>query len=125
MSSSQRLLIIDREKSIAYTLGLIFSAEGFQVRTADAGEAGLKIAETWQPNLTIAGMIFAGMNGVEYARQLVIRYPDCRVILTSAQVGQDLIEDAKSSGFDFFHNPVAPPILINRVKSLLAETGNR
>ncbi|HEY9126289.1 MAG TPA: response regulator [Acidobacteriaceae bacterium] len=121
MPTGRNLLIVDNQRAIAYSLGLVFEREGYEVKTANATATGLKLAETWQPDIAIAGMILDRLNGVAFARQLVSLHPKCRVILTAAQVSSALIEEARSLGFDFYHYPVHPKILIERVNSLLAD----
>ena len=76
------------------------------------------VASCWQPDLLLSGVIMGGLNGLEFAKRVVLLYPRCRVILMAAQVSSSIVDDARARGFDFYDKPVRPTILIDRVQWL-------
>ena len=115
----QRLLIVDVQTMIGKTLNTIFTIQGYDVITVESAFSGLKIAETWVPDLVIAEMILASVNGLDFAKRLVAIHRNCKVILLAAVCNLELVHEACHRGFDFFEKPVAPKVLIERAKELL------
>lgn len=123
--SRSRLLIVDFLETTADTLATIFSQEDFEVRRCYTAEAALDAAETWQPHLLISDIILSGMNGLDLAKRLIARYPECSVILFSGQVSPEIIAEALSLKYVFFKKPVHPSVLINEVHALLPNENQR
>jgi two-component system response regulator RstA len=122
---SHRLLVVDCDAVTGLTLKLIFEQEGYEVRTCRSVDEAMKIAETWQPDILIAAMILGGINGLELAKRVVARYPQCHAILLAAQVGTELVTAARLLGFGFYDKPVHPTVLIEEVRVLLGCGTNR
>jgi DNA-binding NtrC family response regulator len=68
-------------------------------------------------------MILEAVNGLDLAKRVVKQHPTCSVILVAGSVSGELIQEAQALGFDFYHKPVQPRFLINRVEELLSKMG--
>ena len=62
-----RVLIVDDERTIADTLVLIFSANGYETRASYSAEQALEIIADWLPDLAILDVVLPKMNGVDLA----------------------------------------------------------
>jgi DNA-binding response OmpR family regulator len=123
--SPSKLLIVDSLGITADSLAIIFSKEGYEVRREYAAETALKVAETWQPDVLISEIILSGMSGLDFAKKLTARYPDCSIILHSGQVSGVVVAEALSLNYLFFPKPMHPSVLIDRVHALLSSKRER
>lgn len=110
-----RLLVVDDEKIICTTLVLIFKANKYEVRWSHSAESVLQLLDAWIPDLAIVDVCLVKMNGAELARRILIRNPNCRVLLVSALPDSgDIVKELLTQGyrFDLVAKPVPPKVLI-------------
>lgn len=67
---SHRVLIVEDDASLADIYEFKFNHEGFEVRVAHNGEAGLVHAEEFQPHLILLDLRMPVMNGDEMLEKL-------------------------------------------------------
>jgi CheY-like chemotaxis protein len=70
------------------------------------------------PDLIISDVMMPNLSGIELAIQVRERFPECRVILFSGQVGTgDLLEAAREKGhhFEIIAKPVHPSEVLRRI----------
>jgi len=63
-----RILVIDDESQITRVLRAALSAQGYDVRTANDPEEGLRVFRDWAPDLVITDLMMPGMSGVDVCR---------------------------------------------------------
>jgi DNA-binding NtrC family response regulator len=120
---SRKILVVDDEESIADTLALIFTSNGYDSRTAYSAEQALEMLEEWRPDLAIIDVVLPGMNGIEFAIFLKASYPDCHFLLFSGQPGTGgLLEEAKRKGhlFEILAKPLHPTFMLATVANMLS-----
>ena len=77
------ILCVDDEPNILSALRRLFRSEGFQVRTAVGGAAGLALLEAEPVDLVISDMRMPEMDGTEFLQKVRERAPDTvRLLLT-------------------------------------------
>lgn len=82
-SVAPTILCVDDEPNILSSLRRLFRTEGFQVRTAVGGAAGLALLESEPVDLVISDMRMPEMDGTEFLQQVRERWPDTvRLLLT-------------------------------------------
>jgi CheY-like chemotaxis protein len=116
--NSTRVLIADDQHIIADTLALILKQCGFETKAVYSGEDAVEEAETMMPNVLISDVIMGGMNGIESAMAIRLKFPDCRIILISGQAAtSDLLGDTKPEGraFELLTKPVHPMAIFERL----------
>ena len=97
-----RVLIVDDERTIADTLVLIFSANGYETRVSYSAEQALEIVAEWLPDLAILDVVLPKMNGVNLAILLATHCPTCRILLLSGQsLTSDILAEAATRGYKF------------------------
>jgi DNA-binding NarL/FixJ family response regulator len=82
------------------------------------GEEVLKLLESFPPDVLIADVIMASMNGIDTAIVVKERLPECRILLFSGQAAtSDLLDQARIRGYDFeiLPKPVHPTDLLARL----------
>jgi CheY-like chemotaxis protein len=67
---AKKILIIDDEKDMQIYLGTLFRKAGYEIQTAANGEEGLKLAETFQPDLITLDVLMPKGSGVRAYRGL-------------------------------------------------------
>lgn len=117
-----RIFVVDDEPTIASTLGLILSQQGFDVTTFTDPLEAWKAVQTEAPDLVIADVIMPGLSGIDLAIVIRETCPGCTVLLFSGQIATHaMIEGAKARGHDFvvLPKPVHPLEILARVRSEL------
>lgn len=105
--STQKLLIIDDEPSVLFSLEQVLGAEGYQVIPALTGRAGIELAQSQSPDVVLTDIRLPDMSGLDVHDQ--IRELDSRVpvILMTAYVTTDTaIEAMKRGGFEYLIKPL-------------------
>ena len=77
------LLIVEDEVDIRLLLSQIFTARGFQVRSAEDGFAALQMIRSAVPDILLSDLNMPGMSGFELLSVIRRRYPRIHVIATS------------------------------------------
>jgi CheY-like chemotaxis protein len=123
MPGSRKIMVVDDEETIADTLALIFSSNGYEARSAYSAEQALEMLEEWRPNLAVIDVVLPGMNGIEFAIFLKASYTDVHFLLFSGQPGTgSLLEDAKRKGhlFEILAKPLHPSFMLATVANMLS-----
>lgn len=121
--SKLRVLIVDDETSVADSLALVFSTQGYDSRVAYSAEQAAVIISQWQPGLVILDVMLPGMNGIDFALQLKGSYPTCRVLLFSGQENTaSLVQEAieKGHALTILAKPVDPKFFLQEAARMAA-----
>lgn len=124
--SGTRILVIDDDSEVRYSLQRVLSGKGYEVAEAESGEAGLKVAQEFKPAVILTDNRMEGMSGVEALQHLRSLVPESMVILMSAfATSQTAIEAMKFGAFDYLVKPFDPPKLLALVESALKSHRDR
>jgi DNA-binding response OmpR family regulator len=118
-----RVLVIDDELTMREFLEMGLGYEGFEVRIAADGSAGLETAKTWGPDLVILDRMLPGLDGLEICRRLRAA-GDVGVLMLSAR-GEvdDRIEGFDAGADDYLPKPFTFKELLARVRAVLRRRG--
>ncbi len=122
---ASKILIIDDEKNIRRTLGLVLEGEGYKVDGVGTAKEGLNILETDGADLVILDIKLPGMNGVEALRKIrqgSAEMRDIPVIMISghATLGE-AVDAVKTGATDFFEKPLDREGILIRVANCLKQ----
>src|SRR5271169_6345731 len=107
-----KLLLIDDEEDVRYSLQRVFDSPDMELATAASGEEGLKLIPKFKPDLVIMDIRMTGMNGLETLRRLRQNDPKLLVILMTAYgTTQTAIEAMKLGAYDYLLKPFDVPKL--------------
>ena len=119
-SNKKVVFVIDDERVIATTLGIILNNAGFEVHVFFSGEEAVESLDKLRPDLLITDVVMQGMSGIEAAIITRTKLPNCKILLFSGQaVTADLLESAQAQGheFDILAKPVHPTVLLEKLLS--------
>ncbi len=112
-----KILVIDDEPSITNLVSAYLKPEGYEVFTAADGNAGLKAARAFKPDLIILDLMLPGMDGIELLSRLR-RESDVYVIMLTARTDEtDKIVGLSVGADDYVTKPFSPRELVARVKA--------
>lgn len=90
-----RILVVDPDPAAASELADNLRLHGYSVRVSCVANAALIAAEKFRPHAVISEVVMQGMNGIDLANRFVERFPDCRILLTSAaEFAIEMMEEA-------------------------------
>jgi two-component system, OmpR family, alkaline phosphatase synthesis response regulator PhoP len=114
-----KILVIDDEPSIINIVTAYLRPEGYEVYTATDGNAGLKSARAFKPDLIILDLMLPGLDGIELLSRLR-RESDVYVIMLTARTDEtDKIVGLSVGADDYMTKPFSPRELVARVKAAL------
>ena len=114
-----KILVIDDEPSIVNLVTAYLKPEGYEVHTAADGNAGLKAARAYKPDLIVLDLMLPGKDGYEVLAQLR-RESNVYVILLTAKTEEtDKIVGLSVGADDYVTKPFSPRELVARIKSAL------
>ena len=120
-----KILVIDDEPSITNLVSVYLKPEGYDVYTAADGNAGLKAARAFKPDLIILDVMLPGMDGIELLSRLRRESEVYVIMLTAKTEETDKIVGLSIGADDYVTKPFSPRELVARVKAALRriETG--
>lgn len=116
------VLVVDDEPNNLELLQGFLEVEGFQVVTAEDGEAALLALPGCRPDLVLLDVRMPGLDGFEVCRRIKDDPATAFVpvvIVTALQGSQERVRGAAAGADEFLSKPYDPVELITRVKALL------
>jgi two-component system response regulator AtoC len=112
------VLIIDDDPLIRKTLASHLSRQGFEVRQAEAGEAGLQEFKEALPDLVLLDIRLPDVNGLEVLRRIKqVAAKSCVLIMTAYDDMKTTVEAIQQGAFEYLVKPldyVALDLTINK-----------
>lgn len=117
--AKSKVLVVDDEQGILDLVTAYLEKEGYAHQTAMDGQAGLKAARTFKPDIVVLDIMLPGMDGIELLTRLR-RESDVYVILLTAKSDEtDKIVGLSVGADDYLTKPFSPRELIARIKAAL------
>src|SRR5438552_17001824 len=101
------VLIIDDEPNIRRMVGALLAAEGYEVRDAANGGAGLVRAADAEPDVVLLDLMMPGeIDGMSTLARIRESHPDVPVIMMSGKAGlSDAVNATMLGAFNFLEKP--------------------
>lgn len=115
----QKILVIDDDTQLTGVLSLALTAEGYEVRTADHGQEGLKHLFDWQPDLIVLDVMMPRMDGWRTCER-IREFSDVPVLMLTAKAGE--FNEIRGLGYgadSYMTKPFAVQVLLARIGALL------
>ena len=120
-----KVLIIEDEETLLFTLAHSLKREGYTVVTASRGDDGLKLAREQHPDLILLDVMLPGIDGIQVCR-LLRRDSDVPIIMLTALGGErDRVAGLDTGADDYMPKPFGMRELMARVRALLRRSGPR
>ena len=101
-----RVLVVDDEKLIRWSVAERLQRGGYEVVSAESGEQALEILAGTQPDLMLLDVRLPGIDGVQTLQRALTLHPDLAVLMMSAHSTVDIAVDAMKHGaVDFLVKP--------------------
>ncbi|MBI5953017.1 MAG: response regulator transcription factor [Chloroflexi bacterium] len=114
-----KILVIDDEPSITNLVTAYLKPEGYEVFVASDGNAGLKSARAFKPDLIILDVMLPGVDGIELLSRLRRESEVYVIMLTARTEETDKIVGLSVGADDYMTKPFSPRELVARVKAAL------
>ncbi len=117
-----KVLIIDDDPDILQFVRMNLELEGFDVRTAEGGPAGLEAAKESPPDLVLLDVMMPEMDGLTVLRRLRTSPPTMNVpviLLTAKALAEDRVKGLELGADDYVTKPFDLEELVARVKTVL------
>ena len=115
-----KILVIDDDKDLRYSLRRALAGKGWVVSEAESGEAGVVSAKRDQPDVILLDNRMGGMSGIETLQLLRGATPGAMVILMTAfGTTQTAIEAMKFGAYDYVMKPFDQAKLLGLVEKAL------
>ena len=117
---SKKILIVDDERNIRRTFGMVLRAEGFEVLEAGTAEDALALLNKQGADLVILDVRLPGMDGLEALREIKRSEPDTMVVMISGHGSiATAVEATREGAFDFLEKPCSKERVVLAVRNAL------
>jgi len=114
-----KILVIDDEPSIVNLVTAYLKPEGFEVYTASDGNAGLKAARAYKPDVIVLDLMLPGLDGLEVLARLRRESQVYVILLTAKTEEMDRVVGLSVGADDYVTKPFSPRELVARIKAAL------
>lgn len=116
--SRAKVLVVDDERINREILARMLVRNGFDVLTADSGEAALERLEEQLPDLVLLDVIMSGINGFDVLKVIRNRHKDSElpvIMVTAESERENVVRAFKEGANDYLTKPLDPQITLARV----------
>ncbi len=118
-NTTRTILVVDDEEKIRNLVGSYLRSEGFDILTADDGQAAVEAVRRHQPDLVVLDVRMPGLDGIEALRE-IRTFSDVYVIMLTALAEEtDKLIGLSVGADDYLTKPFSPRELVARVKVVL------
>jgi len=120
------VLLVDDDPAMLRMLEVNFRLSGFTVRTAQRGDEALAQAIAAPPDALVLDVMMPGLDGYEVATRLRLEPALAHtpiVFLTARNQDDDRSRGEGVGGSDYITKPFDPAVLVEAIRSRLAEPG--
>jgi DNA-binding response OmpR family regulator len=118
-SRAPRVLVVEDDDDIAQALQRSLRMEGYEVRTAGDGAAGLEQVHAFAPDLVILDLGLPKVDGLDVARSLRGGDDVPILILTARDAVESRVEGLDAGADDYLVKPFERQELLARLRALL------
>jgi DNA-binding NtrC family response regulator len=123
---SARVLVVDDEKLIRWSVAERLQRDGYEVVSAESGEQALAMLAATPPDLMLLDVRLPGIDGVQTLQRALSLHPELAVLMMSAHSTVDIAVDAMKHGaVDFLVKPFPFQALDAAVERAIASSRTR
>ena len=117
--------MIDDEPQITRVLRASLAAQGYDVRTANDPEEGLRVYRDWPPDLVVTDLMMPGLSGVEVCRAIRAQGATPVLVLSVREHERSKVEALDAGADDYVTKPFSIQELLARVRAHLRRAPER
>ncbi|HIK66396.1 MAG TPA: response regulator transcription factor [Flavobacteriales bacterium] len=125
MEDVKKILLVDDERDILDFLSYNLENAGYEVRVAQNGLEGVKVAQEFLPDLILLDMMMPQMDGIQTCEEIRNLDTEKEIVvafLTARGEDYSQIAGFEAGADDYILKPIKPKVLMSRVKALLKRT---
>jgi len=116
----KRILVVEDETHIAEGISLNLELQGYQVRIADTGSAGLLAWKQWQPDLIVLDIMLPGVDGLSVLKSIRLEDERLPILILSAKcTAEDKVKGLAHGVDDYLAKPFNLDEFLLRIERLL------
>ncbi|MDG9666617.1 response regulator transcription factor [Hahella sp. CR1] len=119
MKVTERLLLVDDDKSLTRLVRQFLEQNGFSVHVIHDGESAVAWLERNQPQLIILDVMLPGMDGLSVCREVRTHYKGPIIMLTSLDDDIDEVAGLEVGADDYLAKPVKSRVLLAHIRAQL------
>jgi two-component system KDP operon response regulator KdpE len=119
MPEHSRILVVDDESQITRVLRTSLSAQRYDVRVANEGEAALEIMKDWAPDLVITDLQMPRMDGITLCREIRTKSEVPIIVLSVKGDDPTKVKALDLGADDYVTKPFSMNELLARVRANL------
>ena len=121
-SRKRRVLVIDDEPGMRETLDTVLSWEGYEVDTAECGEAAIEQAKSCEFDLAITDLRMPGMGGDEAITTLKRIRPNLAIIVVTGYASDEAaVRCTRKGALGIIRKPVEIDALLELVETAIGK----
>lgn len=115
-----KILLVEDDSTLSYIIEDALLREGFEVVTANNGEAGLRKFDESCPDVVVADVMMPKMDGFEMVRLIRLKSPGVPVLFLTARTAlDDVVRGFELGANDYIRKPFQIAELVVRIKALM------
>lgn len=123
LGTKGRILLVDDEQAILEVTEHVLIASGYEVRSTVKASEAIKLAESFQPQVALLGLVMPDMDGIRLGIELSKVLPALKAVLWMEANGTEDLEQLRKAGYDFgvFPCPFEQEDLLRQIELWMAE----
>lgn len=101
MSGTLKVLLAEDDPSLSRYFQSLLSQWGCEVAVVQTGEAAVRRAAGFQPDIALLGFVTPGVDGAKAGVSLLQVSPRTKVVLTVEPVPAETLDALRAQGYDF------------------------
>ena len=98
MENRKKVLVVDDEQMVRWSLCRYLESEGYNAIEADSGPAALEIINANEIDIMITDLMMPTMSGVELIKKAQLQYPGLKILVITANETPEMIRSAIDAG---------------------------
>jgi DNA-binding response OmpR family regulator len=124
--AKKTILIVEDEPHIVLGLTDALEFEGFSIKTAETGQAGIALAKQAHPDALLLDLMLPDMNGYQVCEEVRRFNPQLPIImLTARSLEADKIRGLESGADDYVTKPFSVGELVARIRAIFRRLERR
>ncbi len=114
------ILFVDDDENLIEGLSRLLTIEKSYINfdTASSGEDALRLLETKRYDVIVSDQMMPGMSGLTLLSTARTKYPDMKRVMLSAQVNENIFQEAESLAHKYISKPCDFEMIILEIEKL-------
>lgn len=118
IDKKNRILIVDYDIHILQMIQYILEMEGYEVSTAQSGEAALSLVQKFNPSLVLLDLQLTDMKGIDLCRD-IRQFSQIPILMVKDQDIDGKVEGINLGAHDFIIKPFSAQELVARISAII------